>query len=979
MGPGCDPRPHVEDRAAADAYCGKCYEPLGPMPAEVDVPALIAEAQANLLEVAGEANVLAATGADMSAALVPASGSNDAVAIRSSLAHLRTEVVKKQAEVQAAQARMKALVEYQMARAMEALEPLQKQVAMLTEGLWTINLYLGREEEIVTLASGDPAPADEPLTIRQQVLYMDEECRIAAEDGGIDARSIGEFDQWLLADPAHLAQVCPEPKAVVVLKPRRSRKAYEDPWMQKAMDEANAETYWLLRNGDNLYSMTTNFNIGERVIGTEAEFTSLFNERRYNFQTREDETVPLEPGSHSWMKAEEAADGKTRHYMRVGMILQGLVDRTTVFHPLPEGGISLLGHDAYASGKVRLITNEERVLTTGMEPFYEWQRRLMAKVTPGMRIVGAFNAWHPDREEQRITPRYAPKPESLVPHTVDRIEQGDLIVLYKRTDKIGSHDWRGRWVETEPQKRASVRIDPGDRHVLPFDLVDVPTMQAYLDARTERHAYMDMVPLLKAAIAAKQAEHEAEEPFRAMLLSALVLQAGLDSDEATAELDTLVTWWKHGNRVHRALTGDPEGEAKAVRMIVKEAKRRATANRSGKEDQAVAGLRLMHPNALAILRKADGTYVIYDPQPRAHPVVPTKVFVTVHERRGDKHTVKEWVTVSPAVGRWRSMYESPEWADWNIKARAHEHATDAQIADLIEAGKAAVAEDEDLTLYGAVIVPGQSYTWAANEKQPHVVTVGVNLTRPAEPTMLYSERMPAVGKTHFTSGHIVERTSRRVYTGGRHSTSIHNTPLYGYGNDAVVLYIEPGMEAALAKEVEERGAINKRGEPMRQHAAAAAAAWQRAWHDAWVARVRARFDEDYTDPDLWEGHLKLQKEPRYPKGWSDLGVVCGRLIERGHEIDGLTGAEIVDAYLRHVGPTIPTNRVSMFRDEERLVVDDSLLDLVVKVLPEDEPEPEYDDVEDVAEDTDEDDDKVTLLDSEGNEIFGVNMSDTLAK
>jgi hypothetical protein len=36
---------------------------------------------------------------------------------------------------------------------------------------------------------------------------MDEECAVAAEHGGIDARSIEQFDEWLLADPAHLDQV----------------------------------------------------------------------------------------------------------------------------------------------------------------------------------------------------------------------------------------------------------------------------------------------------------------------------------------------------------------------------------------------------------------------------------------------------------------------------------------------------------------------------------------------------------------------------------------------------------------------------------------------------------------------------------------------------------------------------------------------------------------------------------------------------
>src|SRR5665648_239944 len=207
------------------------------------------------------------------------------------------------------------------------LEPLMAQVQLLNEGIWTINLYLGRDEEIHTLTEGPPAPAGTPIHVRQQVLAMDEETAINAEDGGMDVRSIEQFDQWVTADPAHLHQVLPETRGVVAIMPRRKDRDYGDAWANVKLNEANKQTWWLIRNGANLYRMLTDFQVGARLVPGRNEFTSIFVDR----WTKE----PLQPGTDAWMKAEKAAGQRERHFMRIALILQGLVDRTAVFHPLP--------------------------------------------------------------------------------------------------------------------------------------------------------------------------------------------------------------------------------------------------------------------------------------------------------------------------------------------------------------------------------------------------------------------------------------------------------------------------------------------------------------------------------------------------------------------------------------------------------------------------------------------------------------------
>ena len=134
----------------------------------------------------------------------------------------RAELVSKRLELEALRGQAKALIRAQqealeaaLNAQMEILRPMQLQVEKMTDGIAAMNLYLGRDEDIHTLRSGEPAPASTPITVRQLVLSMDQECAASAESGGMDARSIEEFTTWLLADAANLDQVLPEAKGVV--------------------------------------------------------------------------------------------------------------------------------------------------------------------------------------------------------------------------------------------------------------------------------------------------------------------------------------------------------------------------------------------------------------------------------------------------------------------------------------------------------------------------------------------------------------------------------------------------------------------------------------------------------------------------------------------------------------------------------------------------------------------------------------------
>ena len=71
----------------------------------------------------------------------------------------------------------------------------------------------------------------------------------------MDAADIAAFDQWLIRDPAHLNQVIPEQRAVVVCVPRWVSKQTDEPWLSVQKQKEDRQSYWLIRNGQRVLSV----------------------------------------------------------------------------------------------------------------------------------------------------------------------------------------------------------------------------------------------------------------------------------------------------------------------------------------------------------------------------------------------------------------------------------------------------------------------------------------------------------------------------------------------------------------------------------------------------------------------------------------------------------------------------------------------------------------------------------------------------
>jgi len=595
--------------------------------------------------------------------------------------------------------------------------------------------------------------------------------------------------------------------------------------------------------------------------------------------------------------------------------LQGLIERTACFHPLPAPRLSVLHQEAYEAGHIVLIADDENALTTGRQPFREWLAERNAQLRPGMRVVGCFKGtgWRSANNHERdhywrhsrLYPQGASHPQTGEIYRVERRERdGALVILYARNDQVYKRnvpvpDEPG-WVYSHPHpvaatQRASCRLYPSDKFIIPVDLVTIAECEAYLASRTDRGDYVDMFPVLKAVIAAKKAEAEAEEPMRQLLIAALMTGHDAPYEEAAAAVPGLVDWWKRANRWHRPLVtaGDPKTEARAIKAITAEFAARRNAVTDDAEPQAVEQIRGHLDTAMLVARRKDGTWVALEPQPRRYDGEPGNVWARQHtwSKTLTGHQVRDWVLPEPShVARWRVLWTGPAWDQRDQAATAAGHLTDPEILDITAAAIQIAASqarelhhasrrgDPEPPLGGRPAAV--THHLAGYDDTGHGFTVYWLTSRPSGAELTVTWRRGTGG--HITTEH--GKLWPRTWTGIPWNT---RNPLT-FTDPAVI----GELEQALAEQEAAREAEGERRRAAWKLQAAIAAQWEA---DARAA-AQAKFVKDYGDASLWADHSKGMRfdcphsgHRGWEKPWER---AVERLVHAGVDLAGLTVADM---------------------------------------------------------------------------------------
>lgn len=807
--------------------------------------------------------------------------------------------------------RAKAELDAQM-RAMEAeMAPMLEHVRGLNRAIEAGSLYLGLREQFVTIhADGQPAPVGTPITIYQSVLAMDEESRLAAVDGGMTYRDIDAFDEWLVADPSHLAQILPTPLCLVALIPRRADMFTGDFFTDIDLKEKNSQVWFLVRNGDRVYRFTaTEMRIGSHLIPSPERFARFFVGT---------DGKPLQPGTRAWEQAEKSATAAQRQAMRIALIVQGTIDRTDLLAPaIEQGSLNLLSEAGFNDPRVRLVLDEDLAIDDGRPTWLAFQRELMNRARTGSRIVGDFRSWNFEENKEgrdhpvRKHPKYAPDPESYIAHQLARTDrvwgEDGFRFTYDRDDKVFDRDtYEYRQVKT----KASYFVASTARNVIPIDEVSEAELDYYATSRRQSRDYLESLPVIRAALRVLRDEREAQQPFLDEAARRIELATGVDGERAQALAVKGLARWRTATKWTRPILDVTEARAlDALTDIV--ATTTAELAQAGDDAHAIKTLRGRHPDAVAIYRKSDGALEVFEPQPITKPeLVMASVFLRLQRytaaRLAPSGQVREWQVSSKAsTAKARLLWQDPAWIAWErpsgrkaVPGAVTEPELDAAVAQILSG-------DDDGELNGERwrLVASATQRWSKPGHEGNLVVVLIRADVEA-PTML-------VERTWLLDCEGLRRSGLndpgetlgwpRQYSGFRSDVltaqypTVRASPGLGTHIDKMsVLWSDQRLDQMVRDRVEREIAARRRHQELDTWWRAITMPIIRACADLVKARASAEFADVYSaDERLWPRTARNQVDSAGSNEWRRVEGVLKRPSDSEFDATDMTAAELL--------------------------------------------------------------------------------------
>lgn len=438
------------------------------------------------------------------------------------------------------------------------VERLQRSMDQINDRIFNVELYAGLTETVVQISDGKPAAMNEPVHMLQRRHYMDEECLAAYETGGMEFKDIHAFDAWL-AKPKNRDRILPFPRCLVAFRVRRNDKersvSLRTFLYVLELQEADKCTFLYMRNGEKLYRMDTAVAFAESLfpdldrqlvdhhelwantawsrcgkIITDAQYKGLVEakraaERAWAKLTKKEREKNWSKDPSS-IRSDEDPDNYTRaipsnvyyddickkisdeaaEHNRVVLIVQGLLDRSPVFHPHPP---YQLWTSAGFEAAIRLIYDTSRALVAGDRPDFEaYRTRLNASLRVGSATAGQELAWEM-REALRENARDR-RNWRLRSSDYDRVQrfrpEGDLgpgrIALVKKITraKTCTYAWKReqrRWSRYAPkEKTIAATLSVSADRLLNADAYTPGDFHLFFDDPRTRADYLKWAPLL---------------------------------------------------------------------------------------------------------------------------------------------------------------------------------------------------------------------------------------------------------------------------------------------------------------------------------------------------------------------------------------------------------------------------------------------------------------------------------------------------
>ncbi|HBO5516228.1 TPA: hypothetical protein L4559_005157 [Pseudomonas aeruginosa] len=435
-------------------------------------------------------------------------------------------------------------VEIPMARARE----MQEQVKRITDGLQSLDLYLGKDVYVHRVASGKSASEDQPLTIVQRKLVMSEELAVFLDvNDRTDHNSINRFLSLLGNDSALVDQVFLAPRCVLCMAATRRDVSYKEasPLESALENMENKKVFLLVRDGENIFYVSS-------PVESHLEAARLFptkDETDKIFRGVDGAAITFE--SLRYTSSLSQHERHALHYKRLLILLCGLDHREKLFGNFYTGGesLSFVTMD-FQEKHMRFISDDdEATLLAGAErpvPVMDWLRSRNRYLTSGARV---FGVWKDIVSNEGACPggvqfsaRYEGESGVLIAFKGDKGTAVELDVTINN---------KARKVKAYP--RGYRRCNDVFDNSLPvpylvLDAIEPEQLHFYIHDRFSRIENVAYLRLFKRALAWLSAEREAEKPARERMLQAIVTNGICAAESALDTLNHAIRLWRSANR-----------------------------------------------------------------------------------------------------------------------------------------------------------------------------------------------------------------------------------------------------------------------------------------------------------------------------------------------------------------------------------------------------------------------------------------------
>jgi len=319
------------------------------------------------------------------------------------------------------------------------IESMQGTIGEIKDRIFNVSLYAGLVEDAVQCSDGAPANMDDKLHVMQRRLYMDEECLLNYEAGGMEFGNIREFDDWI-SRPENRDRILPFPRTLVAMRVRRFVKGREwdgsllGAFIQIKAEQADKLTFLYIRNGEQVWRISCEMEFGGMIFPDKAiydptepmmvkmfagrvdqmitlheyearfaEWEKASKESRWHLNFRPNEWEPFDQTNVHFDDCMAKVADEIKEYNRIAVIIQGLFDRSQVLHPHPP--VRAWSPEGFNKA-IHLVYDAQMVLDNGTPPDFEaYRAKCNATLTTGSVTAGQDAFWRRIESEKEMKRR----------------------------------------------------------------------------------------------------------------------------------------------------------------------------------------------------------------------------------------------------------------------------------------------------------------------------------------------------------------------------------------------------------------------------------------------------------------------------------------------------------------------------------------------------------------------------------------------